>query len=198
MDDECWSEKGAFVDAALRRAQPAVVVELGTYVGYSTVRWAAQLKDGARLWSIDPEPASQASASRLLRKAGLADRVTLLRGTAAEWIPKLSRELSGRPIDFLFIDHAKDEYLPDLKRIEEAGLLHAGSVVAADNVLVFGLDEYVDHVRRSGVYRESRNVHGDARVHGGRRGGCDGRWCGDLRRWIAFAASVRAVWWVPD
>ena len=149
-------EKGAFVDAALRRAQPAVVVELGTYVGYSTVRWAAQLKDGARLWSIDPEPASQASASRLLRKAGLADRVTLLRGTAAEWIPKLSRELSGRPIDFLFIDHAKDEYLPDLKRIEEAGLLHAGSVVAADNVLVFGLDEYVDHVRRSGVYRESR------------------------------------------
>ena len=158
VDEFCWGEhwKGAFVDAALRRAQPAVVVELGTYVGYSTVRWAAQLKDGARLWSIDPEPASQASASRLLRKAGLADRVTLLRGTAAEWIPKLSRELSGRPIDFLFIDHAKDEYLPDLKRIEEAGLLHAGSVVAADNVLVFGLDEYVDHVRRSGVYRESR------------------------------------------
>ena len=149
-------EKGRVVDEALQRSKPTVVVEFGTYVGYSAVRWASQLPPGGRLWSIDPDPASQAAAGKLLTKAGLRERVTLLRARASDAIPTLQRELDGRPIDVLFIDHAKQEYLPDLKRVEEAGLLRAGSVIAADNVVFFGLDDYVDHVRNSGRYSSSR------------------------------------------
>ena len=37
-------------------------------------------------------------------------------------------------MDVLFVDHAKERYLPDLRLIEEAGLLRDGSVVCADNV----------------------------------------------------------------
>ena len=165
VDDFCWSEhwmmnvgpeKGRVVDEALQRSKPTVVVEFGTYVGYSAVRWASQLPPGGRLWSVDPDPASQAAAGKLLTKAGLRARVTLLRARASDAIPTLQRELDGRPIDVLFIDHAKQEYLPDLKRVEEAGLLRAGSVIAADNVVFFGLDDYVDHVRNSGRYSSSR------------------------------------------
>ena len=148
--------KGAFVDRAIQQVRPSVMVEFGTYVGYSTVRWAAQLPEGGRLFSIDPEPAAQESAALLLKRAGLADRVTLLRGTAEDVIPQLAARLNGRPVDVLFVDHVKDRYLADLKLVEAAGLLRAGSVVAADNVVFFQLKAYLEHVRNSGLYRSSR------------------------------------------
>ena len=165
VDDFCETEhwmmnvgpaKGAIVDTAIRQAKAQVVVEFGTYVGYSTVRWASLLPEGGRLYSVDMEPASQESAGLLLRRAGLEDRVTLVRGTAAEAIPRLRRLLDGKPIDVLFIDHSKADYLPDLQAVETAGLLRKGSVVCADNVVFFQIDEYVDHVRKSGKYSTSQ------------------------------------------
>lgn len=42
----------------------------------------------------------------------------------------------------MFIDHAKEVYLPDLRRIVEEGWLHPGSVVVADNVGFPGAPEY--------------------------------------------------------
>ena len=71
-------------------------------------------------------------------------------------IPTLARRLGGRPVDVLFVDHIKERYLADLRLIESAGLLRDGSVVCADNVVFFGLQEYIDHVRSSGLYRSSR------------------------------------------
>ena len=41
-------------------------------------------------------------------------------------------------VDMLFIDHEKALYVDDLRMVEAAGLLEAGAVVAADNVLSFG------------------------------------------------------------
>ena len=178
VDDFCWNEhwmmnigpeKGAFVDAAIQRAQPCrVVVELGTYVGYSTVRWAAQLDPavGARLYSIDPERAAQESASILLAKAGLTDRVTLMNGRAEDVIPTLARRLGGLPIDVLFIDHVKGSYLADLRRIERAGLLREGSIVCADNVVAFDIADYLDHVRNSGLYSSTTTLKANLEYDG--------------------------------
>jgi hypothetical protein len=46
--------------------------------------------------------------------------------------------ITNRSIDLLLIDHEKSKYLCDLLEIERRGLLCAGSVVVADNVLSFG------------------------------------------------------------
>jgi len=46
----------------------------------------------------------------------------------------------------VFVDHAKDQYLPDLQRILDAGWLHAGSVVVADNMRVPGSPRYRDYM----------------------------------------------------
>ena len=84
--------------------------------------------------------------------------MSLVNGRAQDVIPTLSSRLGGRYIDLLFIDHIKDRYLPDLRLIEAAGLLRDGSVVCADNVVFFKLQEYLDHVRGSGLYRSSRTL----------------------------------------
>jgi len=53
-------------------------------------------------------------------------------------------------IDFLFVDHDKDKYLPDVKSLEDAGLLQAGSVVVADNVTFAQIDDYVGYMKGLG------------------------------------------------
>jgi catechol O-methyltransferase len=45
-------------------------------------------------------------------------------------------------LDFLFIDHDKNAYLPDLQSILDRGWLHRGSVVVADNMLIPGSPKY--------------------------------------------------------
>ena len=68
----------------------------------------------------------------------------------AQRCPALSCALADRAvprIDFLLLDHAKHLYLDDLRDLEGAGLLRAGSRVSADNVVFNRLDTYRDHVR---------------------------------------------------
>ena len=52
-------------------------------------------------------------------------------------------------VDFVFIDHAKEEYLPDLERIVGERWLHPGSIVVADNVKFPGAPEYRAHMQRA-------------------------------------------------
>ena len=49
-------------------------------------------------------------------------------------------------LDFVFIDHGQDLYLPDLERIVGRGWLHEGSVVVADSVKFPGAPGYREHM----------------------------------------------------
>jgi predicted O-methyltransferase YrrM len=49
---------------------------------------------------------------------------------------------------FVFLDHAKDKYLSDLKQLEKSKIIRGGSTsVAADNVIFHRLDDYRNHMR---------------------------------------------------
>lgn len=145
--------KGEILDAELRRARPARVLEIGAFCGYSAVRIARLLRewDGS-LRSIEASRAHAEVARETVALAGLADRVEVIHGKAEDVIPTLAG-----PFDLVFLDHWKDLYLPDLRRIEAHGLLRPGSVVVADNVGLFDVGDYLDYVRSGGRY-ESRNV----------------------------------------
>ena len=61
--------------------------------------------------------------------------------------------MSHCSVDAVFIDHAKEAYLPDLHTLEASKLLHAGSVIVADNILVPGAPDYLAYVQASTSYR---------------------------------------------
>jgi catechol O-methyltransferase len=65
-------------------------------------------------------------------------------GDGGQTVRRLREEhgFAGGSLDFAFIDHDKDVYLPDLLRIEAEGWLHPGSVVVADNVKFPGAPAY--------------------------------------------------------
>ena len=145
-------EKGELLDAAIRRVEPRRLLELGTYCGYSALRTVRAMPADAHLYSIEFNQANAAIARRILDHAGVGERVTVLHGTLGDGgktIATLEREHGFGPgtLDFVFIDHAKDAYLPDLERIVERGWLRSGAVVVADNVKFPGVPGYREHMR---------------------------------------------------
>ncbi|MEC3917729.1 O-methyltransferase [Nocardia sp. CDC160] len=147
-------EKGLILDAALRKAAPGLLLELGGYCGYSAIRTARLLGADARLVSVEMNPENAEIARTLLAHAGLADRVSVVVGTigdGGDTVKRLIEEHGFGPgaVDFVFLDHDKSAYLPDLKTILEAGWLHPGSVVVADNVGIPGAPDYRRYMRES-------------------------------------------------
>lgn len=140
-------EKGALLDAAVARVQPRRVLELGTYCGYGALRLARAAGPDAKIVSVEFSAENAAIARRIIAHAGADDRVTVVHGTLGDGgatMQTLEREhgVGSGGLDFLFVDHDKDVYLPDLERILVAKWLHAGSVVVADNVRFPGAPEY--------------------------------------------------------
>lgn len=140
-------EKGVILDAAVDRVKPQRVLELGAYVGYSALRMARRLPAGGQVFSVEFNPSNAAIARRIIDHAGAADRITIVVGSMGDGgktADALEQQHGFKPgnLDFVFIDHAKEAYLPDLQRILAAGWLHPGSVVVADNVGFPGAPAY--------------------------------------------------------
>jgi catechol O-methyltransferase len=138
-------EKGAILDAAVRRAAPAQALELGTYCGYSAMR-IARAAPTARVYSVEFSAANAAVARRIWAHADLDDRITCVVGTLTDGGKTLEAldtlGFAAGSLDFLFIDHEKSAYLTDLESILDRGWLHPGSVVVADNVRIPGAPRY--------------------------------------------------------
>ena len=145
-------EKGELLDDAIRRVQPRRLLELGTYCGYSALRTVRVMPEEAHLYSIEFSPENAAIARRIIDHAGAGDRVTVVVGTLGDdgqTIATLETEhgFGAGSLDFLFLDHAKDAYLPDLERVTERGWLRTGGVAVADNVKFPGVPGYREYMR---------------------------------------------------
>lgn len=145
-------EKGKLLDAAVRRANPKLALELGTYVGYGALR-IARAAPNAHVYSVELADANAANARRIWAHAGVADRVTCVVGTIGDGgrtLDALANEHGFTPgaLDFLFLDHDKDAYLDDLNSIVARGWLRPGAIVVADNVRVPGAPKYREYMRR--------------------------------------------------
>lgn len=145
-------EKGALLDAAVRRADTRLALELGTYCGYGSLRIARAAPD-AKVYSVELAEANAEVARRIWTHAGVADRITCLVGTIGDGGRTLDRLASEHgfdagTLDFLFIDHDKGAYLPDLRSIMDRGWLRRGSIVVADNILIPGSPRYREYMNQ--------------------------------------------------
>ncbi|GAX10143.1 catechol O-methyltransferase [Fistulifera solaris] len=151
-----------------KTSDPFTFVELGTYCGYSCLRFLhriLQMREVGQfhIFTVDIEIERIQIAKEFVEMAGLQDCVTFLQVSSA----RLSRDtqpLSGLllnamrerlksqteavpQIDFLFIDHEKTEYLSDFKELHLNYFIQKGTFVAADNVLFHGIDDYRSYIR---------------------------------------------------
>lgn len=156
-------EKGALLDAAVRRADPKRALELGTYCGYSALR-IARAAPAAQVFSVEFAAANAEVARRIWAHAGVDDRVTCVVGTIGDGgatLDALEQQhgFSQGCVDFMFLDHDKNAYLPDLRSVLARGWLHPGTIVVADNVGVPGSPKYRAYMR------EQQGTQWDTREH---------------------------------
>lgn len=144
-------EKGELLDAAVRRSNAALALELGTYCGYGSLR-IARATPSAKVFSVELSAANAEIAQRIWDHAGVSDRVTCVVGTIADGGKTLdaladAHGFSAGKLDLLFVDHDKAAYLTDLLSILDRGWLHPGSIVVADNILIPGAPKYREYMR---------------------------------------------------
>lgn len=105
------------------------VLEIGTLGAYSTIWMARGIAEGGRIVTIEAEPRNAEVARANLECAGLADRVEIRVGRAAEVLPTLQDD---PPFDLVFIDADKESNTVYLDWAARLG--HPGTVVVVDNV----------------------------------------------------------------
>ena len=145
-------EKGKLLDAAVRRADPKLALELGTYCGYGALR-IARAAPNAKVYSVELAEANATNARQIWAHAGVAEHVTCVVGTIGDdglTLDTLANEhgFTTGAIDFMFLDHDKNAYLNDLLSIVGRGWLHPGSIVVADNVRLPGAPKYRAYMRQ--------------------------------------------------
>lgn len=137
--------KGRILDDAVRRVEPTRVLELGAYCGYSALRMAVAAPR-ARILSLEFNVMNAAISRTVWEHAGVGDRVDAVVGRLDDERTVTALEqlhgMSEGNLDFVFIDHDKDAYVPDLQRILERRWLRKGALVVADNVGCPGAPQY--------------------------------------------------------
>lgn len=143
-------KRGALLESFVAEHSPASVLEVGTLVGYSAIRIGRHLPSDGRMTCIEVNEGVAKVARSNIEKAGLADKITVTVGDGKSVVKALSD-----PLDMVFFDAEKSEYMTYLKGCEH--LLHRGSVVIADNVKTHAneMADYLDYVRNSGKFKSS-------------------------------------------
>ncbi|KWF70166.1 methyltransferase [Burkholderia multivorans] len=108
------------------------ILEVGTLGGYSTIWLARALPPGGRLVTLELNPAHAAIATQNIARAGFADVVSVVVGSAKDSLARLIAE-GEAPFDFVFIDADKDNNRAYLDAALK--LSRPGTVIVVDNVV---------------------------------------------------------------
>ncbi|HEY4799755.1 MAG TPA: O-methyltransferase, partial [Bacteroidia bacterium] len=123
--------QGLMLQMFSKMIQPAAILEIGTFTGYSAICLAQGLKNGGTLHTIEANEEFQEIILRYIKEAGLENKIHLHIGAAVNILPALKGEF-----DLVFIDADKANYstyydlvFPKVKQ---------GGYIIADNVLWSG------------------------------------------------------------
>lgn len=125
--------EGKLLQLLTRLSGARRAVEIGTLAGYSAVHIARGLAEGGELDTLEIDPRHAEIARANIAAAGLADRVRVHVGSAAEILPTLT---ARGPFDLVFLDADKAAY-PEYASWA-ADNLRAGGLLIADNAYYFG------------------------------------------------------------
>lgn len=111
--------------------RPEVILEIGTYTGYSALCMAEGLRENGKLITIDINEELYDRVSGYFREANLHDRIDYRIGDATVMIPRLQERF-----DLVFIDADKENYSRYFDLVIDR--VNLNGIILADNVLWSG------------------------------------------------------------
>jgi predicted O-methyltransferase YrrM len=139
-------------------------LEIGTFTGYSALTVAQALPEGGRLICCDVSKDYTDVAREAWEEAGVAGRIELRLGPAADTLDRLIADGYTGRFDFAFIDADKENY--DRYYEQCLILLRKGGLIAVDNMLWDGAvaDPADKSVSTTAIRALNEKLRGDPRV----------------------------------
>ena len=130
--------QGELLKMIVRMANPARILEIGTFTGYSALCMAAGLSEGGELHTIEVDDELESFAAVFFRRSEVGAKIHQHVGSALDIAPSL-----GGVFDLVFMDGDKREYTAYYKMLmgDNSGslpLVGSGSIIIADNILWSG------------------------------------------------------------
>lgn len=110
---------------------PKLVLDIGTFTGYSAICLAEGLAEGGKVHTVDVDEEHIALLRHAIEQAGFNDRIIPHIGPAAEIIPWIEGTF-----DLVFLDADKENYLRYFDLVVHR--VRPGGLIIADNVLWSG------------------------------------------------------------
>ena len=126
--------EGRFLEMLVWASAPRLVLEIGTFSGYSALSMAAALPDGGRVVTCEISETHAEFAQRHIDASPYADRIEIRRGPALDTIAGLDG-----PFDLVFIDADKtgyaDYFEATLPKLAPRGLIVIDNTLWSGRVL---------------------------------------------------------------
>jgi caffeoyl-CoA O-methyltransferase len=138
--------------------RPSLILEIGTYTGYSAICLAEGMERGGKIITLDINEELESMVRQNFQDAGMEDRVDYRVGDAMQIIPGLTEVF-----DLVFIDADKENYSHYFDLVFDK--IRPGGFILADNVLWSGkvLDEKPDKDTRA-IKAFNKKIQDDSRV----------------------------------
>lgn len=120
-----------FLEQLVLVSRPKSVLEIGTAIGYSSIRIARKLRKNASLNTIEKSKNNIRLAKEYIKRAKLTSSINILEGDALEIMPRLNKKY-----DLIFLDADKENY--EKLFHYSLMLLKKGGVLFVDNLLWHG------------------------------------------------------------
>lgn len=152
--------QGNFLSMISHMIRPRLILEIGTYTGYSAICLAQGLQPGGTLHTIDVNEELEKMVRANFEEARLGGSIQYHTGNAVEIIPQLHEMF-----DLVFIDADKKNYSNYYDLVFDK--VRSGGYIIADNVLwsgkVLDLEKNRDQETQL-IDAFNKKVHADTRV----------------------------------
>lgn len=151
--------QGRLLKMLVTMIRPKMVLELGTYSGYSGLCIAEGLEEGAHLHTVEINDEQEDFTLPWFQRSPYADKITMHIGDAMDIVPRL-----GLTFDMAFIDADKRRYVEYYEMVLHH--LAPGGYILADNTLWDGhvVEENVHDAQTLGIMAFNDLVASDERV----------------------------------
>ncbi|HEY1038711.1 MAG TPA: O-methyltransferase [Bacteroidia bacterium] len=152
--------QGSWLSFLSKMAKPELIVEIGTYTGYSAICLAKGLAANGKLITMDINEETESIARKYFAKSGFEKQIELHTGDAKQIIPTINQE-----IDIVFIDADKRSYSLYFDLVIDK--VKSGGLIIADNVLwsgkILDLDKNKDQDTQA-IHQFNQKIKNDSRI----------------------------------
>lgn len=148
---------GKLITLLIQTSDAKRILEIGTFIGYTTLRIAEVLPDDGSIITCDNNERYAVLARTAFQKSPHGNKITMKIGPALETIKDIDR-----PFDFIFIDADKMNYSRYYDRLIPK--LIPGGIMAVDNVLWSGKVLNPEDDKTRAIDRCNKKIASDDRV----------------------------------